>query len=162
MGNPAKNLLALAITVLMLVAMLFFFSHCASSAPGPVVETTQTDLDCPTVPDGYLSPENFTLSAEWEIVCVQQDDKYGFYWLFMKALKCREDGRTHALLVIPPGAKWPYIYNYLENGTLKFLVFKSATNAYVVDATITEANYNIVAKYYYHYFGVVVPQRKGV
>jgi hypothetical protein len=149
MTNPQKNLVAMAVGILLLLFMLLAFPNmgcCASP--------------CPDVPVGYLSPAGM-MGTGWEVRDLQQDQTYGFYWFFLKQ-KDPESTVLYANLVMAVGVDWPIFYNYLENGTLRFLRLMGDRSRYIVDPDVTSEDYNVVAKYYERFLGVFVAPRTGV
>jgi len=162
MSHQQKNLLTLAVSALILAALLLFIPHCATAPAAKTAAVEQPVAACPAVPAKFLSPVSLANSAEWEVVAVEQDARYGLFWFFLQAITRRTDGRTHALAVLAPGDSWPLFYCYLEDTVLVFLRYNPSTHSYVEDQTITVDAYNTIAEYYRVYLNVKVPKRSGV
>jgi hypothetical protein len=148
MTNNQKNLLAMAVGLLLILFMLLVFPA-----------TGRGESPCPDVPAGYLTPAHL-FGTGWEVVDLQQDQTYGFYWFFLKNKDVNSKVR-YANLITAPGVDWPIFYNYLENGGLRFLRLTGDRTKYIVDPDVQADDYNAVAKYYQQFFGVFVAPRTG-
>jgi hypothetical protein len=149
MSNLQKNLLAIAVGMLLVFFMLFIWPNSAFS-----------QSTCPPVPVGLLAPTDF-VQANWEVIDVKQDTTFGMNWFFLRA-KNPTNGQTHALIIMLSGFSWPVMYNYLENGTLIFLTYSTQKGEYIIDPNVDSEDYNIVAKYYEQFLGVRIQPRQGV
>jgi len=144
----AERLLAIAFGVLLALFLVFVLPHIGFG-----------ESKCPEIPAGYLSPEGF-LGTGWEVVELQKDQTYGLYWFFVKS-KNPGSAVIYGNLIMAAGVDWPVFYNYLENGSLRFLRLMGDRSKYIVDPDVTADDYNAVAEYYQRFFGVLVAPRTG-
>ena len=149
MTNGQKNLLAMVVGILFVLFMLLALPDmgCCESP-------------CPGVPIGYMSPEGM-MGTGWQVQELQQDQTYGLYWFFLKN-RNPESAVLYGNLVMATGVDWPVFYNYLENGSLRFLRLLGDRSKYIVDPDVHVDDYNAVARYYQQFLGVFVAPRTGV
>lgn len=144
--NLKRNFLALVI-IGILFAILF-----------PVVAVMAT---APTfqLPEGALDPATiFKDGSTWVPVHVAQDNQYGMFWLFMhntdETAKIR-----YCLAVVHPAHNMVILFNWLEDGVIKFIRFAQETMSFVWDETVDADVYNKVVEYYAQFFGLQIQKR---
>jgi hypothetical protein len=138
-----KNITAILITAIVLILLILF-------AP-LLVSPSGAQSPCPATPEGILSPQDFA-DADWEDCCTVKD-RAGTYWFFVKKKNPSELGPKYAIILMEPSAPRPYVYNYVENGTIKFIKWDSSSNTYVVEEVV-DLVYNFMVKVYKAFMNV--------
>jgi hypothetical protein len=152
MSNPRKNLIALFLAILLLAILLLVL---------PPHGCTEPTAKFPPTAEGCWNWETI-LTASWTVTEVRQDSRVGCLWIFAKCGD-PQPSITHALVVLAPGIEVPIMYNYLENGVLRFMIYAESNGGeYVPDHKIDQAFYDAVVRLYKLVFGVIISNRTNL
>lgn len=110
------------------------------------------------IPDGALNPM-VPSDGTWEVVALEQDSTYGMFWFFLH--NTAPDAKIkYCLAIVHPAMGIPVLFNWLEEGELKFLKFDPTDSQYHWDL-VDDETYNMVAGYYEEYLGVRVARKSN-
>lgn len=117
--------------------------------------TTAAKIECPDAPTGCLSPCVLMDLDTWELTTYVRA-KNGMIWAFMNN-KQPGSAASHAILILVPGVECPVLYNYVENGVIKFFEY-NGTNYY--EAKVSDELYNNLVDVYKQYANLDLMKRE--
>jgi hypothetical protein len=146
MGNPEKNLLMMFVLAMLIMLSVIFWGA-QNSYPA----------ECPAVPDSSFSP-SFVVQSHWDAWVI---DMQNGFTLVLARNKRAGAIVSHAMGLYVTGSEWPGLFNYVEEGVIKFLRYDAKLACYVWDETVNPESYDVVAEVYRTMLKVDIAPRRG-